>query len=119
MKKTLRIGLVLSYAIIYLGLFIVFGYFISLNETNYNFIDKYSIIDYAFKNKRFISIGYHKCKYCYDIKINDFDGKTIKYQIITQTGKLDKEKSLDIEKINYILIDSIELNILEKLLGTK
>ena len=33
MKKTLRIGLVLSYAIIYLGLFIVFGYFISLNET--------------------------------------------------------------------------------------
>lgn len=33
MKKALRIGLVLSYAIIYLGLFIVFGYFIPLNET--------------------------------------------------------------------------------------
>ena len=33
MKKTLRIGLVLSYAIIYLGFFIVFGYFIPLNET--------------------------------------------------------------------------------------
>lgn len=92
---------------------------ILINETNYNFIDKCSIIDYAFKNKRFISIGYHKCKYCYDVKINDFDGKTIKYQIITQTGKLDKEKSLDIKKINYVLIDSIELNILEKLLGTK
>ena len=33
MKKTLRIGLVLSYAIIYLGFFIVLGYFIPLNET--------------------------------------------------------------------------------------
>ena len=38
---------------------------------------------------------------------------------ITQTGKLDKEKSLDIKKINYVLIDSIELKILEKLLATK
>lgn len=92
---------------------------ISIDETNYNFIDEYSIIDYAFKNKRFISIAYSKCKYCYDVKINDFDGKTIKYQIIIQTGKLDKEKSLDIKKINYVIIDSIELKILEKLLATK
>ena len=85
------------------------------NESDFDFNDKYSIIEYAFNNKRLISISSNKQKYCYDIKINSFDYKYIDYQIISRLGKLGKERSIDIEKINYINIDSLALKSLEKI----
>lgn len=86
------------------------------NDENFYFNDKESILEFAFKNRRFVSVSYGKCKYYYNIKINSFNKKVITYQAITQTGQLDKETSIEINKINYLIIDSLELKAFERVL---
>ena len=86
------------------------------NDKGLIFDNKESILELAFNDKRFVSISYGKSESYYDIKILSLNKSSISFQIITQTGQLDKEKTIKINKINYLKIDSVELRALERII---
>ena len=86
------------------------------NDKGLIFDNKESILELAFNDKRFLSISYGKSESYYDIKILSLNKSSISFQIITQTGQLDKEKTIKINKINYLKIDSVELRALERII---
>lgn len=86
------------------------------NDKELIFDNKESILELAFNDKRLLSISYGKSECYYDIKIVSLNKSSISFQIIMQTGQLGKEKIININKITYLKIDSIELRALERVL---